>query len=663
MLDQPSLVKTLDSLPLNSGSASPAQPMNSSPSHSPSRLPVILGISLVVIVVIAVGLYLAVISPLKGVLASVRQVQASAMAISPLIKSQDLPAVQQQLAKVKTDLAATQSQFRRLSWMNVVPVARNYYHDGLAGFSAGADLISAGEISVDAIAPYADVIGLKGLATTGNGGQTAQDRINFIVNTLDKLQPQLDNIGQKLASAQASLDTIDPNRYPEEFRGIKVKSQLTEGINLVNQVSELVNNAKPLLSSAPYILGVDSPRKYLVLFQNDAEIRATGGFLTGYAVISVNKGKISTLQSDDIYKLDEKFPKKIPAPQPILKYMPLVPYWYLRDQNLSPDFRVSMETFMPNYKLTGSPDVDGVIAVDTQLLVDLLKVTGPIGVPNLGTFTADNDPRCNCPQVFYELQLLAGGEAPVVWDSVSGKIVSAPANYLNRKAFLGPMMYSILANVMAQPKSKMPLLFNTIFQNIQAKHVLLYYFDPKAETAAESFNIAGRVRDYTGDYLLVVDTNFAGAKTNIWVTYKADQKVEIAGDGSVTKTLTLTYSNPQTTAVQITQARNLNGLFRDWLRIYVPKGSQLIDGKGFESGQTTSEDLGKTVLEGFFTLAPGNTHQITLTYKLPFKATSPYKLLIQKQGGSKIFSYNLTLNGRTKPEVLLSGDTELSFPY
>lgn len=656
MKDSSPLIKNLDNLPLDPDS--PPAPVSST-----RRLPKIALIVFLVLFVLVVGSYFAVVVPLRDVAGSMTQTRTDGQALASLLKSQDLPGIKQQMEKIQADLAVSQTKFARLSWLQVVPVARNYYHDGVAGFSAGRDLISAGQLAVDAIAPYADVIGLKALSTTGNGGQTAQDRITFIVNTLDKLQPQLDSIGKKLASAQTSLDTIDPKRYPEEIKGVKIRSQLTAGINMVNQTSMLINDAKPLLASAPYILGIDSPRKYLVLFQNDAEIRGTGGFLTGYAVIDVAKGKISTVQSDDIYKLDEKFPKKIPAPAPILKYMPLVPYWYLRDQNMSPDFRVSMQTFLPNYQLTNSPEVDGIIAVDTQFLVDLLKVTGPIGVSGLGTFNADTDPRCNCPQVFYELQLLAGGEEPVVWDSVSGKIVKAPANYGNRKAFLGPMMYSVLTNVMAQPKGKVPLLVNTIFQDVQSKHILMYFLDPKSQTAAESFNIAGRVRDTDGDYLLVVDTNFAGAKTNIWVTYKADQKIEISGDGTVTKTLTLTYSNPQTTAVQITKARNLNGMFRDWVRVYVPKGSQLVEAKGYELGQATSEDLNKTVFEGFFTLAPGNTRQISLKYKLPFKAKSPYKLLVQKQGGSKSFPFTLSINGSSRPETLLTGDTEVSYPY
>ena len=70
--------------------------------------------------------------------------------------------------------------------------------------------------------------------------------------------------------------------------------------------------------------------------------------------------------------------------------------------NLSPDFQVSMNTFLENYgKVEDKKKIDAVIAIDTKVLVDLLKVLGPIGVAEWGNFSAENDPRCDCPQVFY----------------------------------------------------------------------------------------------------------------------------------------------------------------------------------------------------------------------------------------------------------------------
>lgn len=625
---------------------------------------ILLGLGIFVVLLIVFG-YLFVGRPVLALMSSGRKLKSDAMSMSAVAKSQDLPAIKKQLVLIKSDTTAFQSDFSKLAWMKIVPVASNYYNDGDHGLKAANDLIDAGEIAVDAIAPYADVIGLKGLATTGDGAKTAQDRIGFIVETLDKIKPQLSNIGEKLAAAQAEVDKIDPARYPEEYKGIKVRTQITEGKIVLDKASALVNNAKPLLEAAPYMMGKDSPRKYLVIFENDAELRPTGGFMTGYAIIQVSKGKISTLESNDIYTLDEKFPKRITAPQPILKYMPNVPYWYLRDQNLSPDFKVSMDTFYPNYLLTKSQSVDGIIAVDTNVLVDLMKITGPIGVPGYGNFSPATDARCDCPNVFYQLQVLVGSEEPVIWDSITGKIIKAPANYGNRKGFLGPVMYSILANVMAQPKTKFPDMFNALISSIDGKHVQFYFIDPKIQTAVESFNMAGRVTNTTEpeDYFMIVDTNFSGAKTNIWVKNKVDQQVAVAGDGTVTKTVTITYTNPEPGSVQIDSGRKLNGLFRDWVRVYVPKGSKLIEAKGYETGQTTSEDLGKTTFEGFFSLAPLNLKTISLKYTLPFKIKSPYKILVQKQAGTKDFVYNFKINGHAQPESILSADKEFDFAY
>jgi len=632
-------------------------------SHRKRRLTKVL---LVIAGIVGVGVlisYFAVVAPVKRIMVSARKVEATAKGVTPFLKAQDLAGTKDHLGKVKADLDVLKSDLNRLSWTKVVPVARDYYLDGERGLIAADEMLKAGGVAIDAITPYADIIGLKGVGSTGDGAKTAQDRINFIINTLDKIKPSLSDIGSHLEAARVQMDQINPSRYPEEFRGIKLRSQLTQGIALIDQASTLVNDAKPLLESAPYMLGLDSPRRYLVIFQNDAELRPTGGFMTAYAVLSIDKGKISTIHSDDIYALDAKFTKRIPAPEPIKKYLPLVPYWNLRDQNLSPDLKTSMETFFPNYQLTKSPAVDGVFTVDTQVLVDLLKITGPIGVSGFGNFSAETDKRCNCPQVFYELELFADVEGAVVWDA-SGKIISAPKNYGARKSFIGPMMHSVLANTMAQPKEKMVELFNTGMRLIQAKHIQFYFpGNPTVQAAVESFNMAGRVREFEGDYLLVVDTNFAGAKTNAWVEYTSDQKVEIASDGTVTKTLTLVYKNPQRHFEDPTTKLKLNGIFRDWLRVYVPKGSELIEAKGFESGQAAGEDLGKTVFEGFFTLTPQNNRTVSLKYKLPFKVKSPYRLLIQKQAGSKDFPHTISVNGRNQPEIILVSDKEISVAY
>jgi hypothetical protein len=622
-----------------------------------------LGVIVCLLVAAALAGYFLVYRPGKRLMASVQGMQTVGNEMVASLKSQDLTQINAQLDKAKSQFGTIETDFQTFSWAKNLPIAKNYYADGERGITAGKEVLAVAEISLDAITPYADIIGLKGISSSGDGAKTTEDRIYFIINTLEKLQPQLESIGQHLETAKTQMDQIDPARYPEEIRGIAVRQMLTQAISLLDQAASLTNDARPLLESAPYMLGMDSPRKYLMIMQNDAELRPTGGFMTAYALVSISKGRFTILDSDDIYALDNKFTKKITAPAPILKYLPKVPYWNLRDMNLSPDLKVSMDTFYENYLTTRSPKVDGIITIDTQVMVDLLKITGKIGVPGYGNFSADIDPVCNCPQAFYALELYADVEGPVVWDSVSGRIIAAPENYGQRKSFIGPMAYSILTNVMAQPKTKMVDLFKTAINLIAEKHVQFYFTSAARQTAVESFNMAGRVREYPGDYLFVVDTNFAGAKTNTWVTYSADLKADVNANGTVTNTLTLTYKNPQEYFVDAKTNLKLNGIFRDWLRVYLPAGSQLIEAKGFESGQATGTDLGKTVVEGFFTVAPLNNKPIVIKYTSGYRAASPYRLLIQKQAGTKNFPYKVTVNNKTQPEIILDADKEISVSY
>jgi hypothetical protein len=418
--------------------------------------------------------------------------------------------------------------------------------------------------------------------------------------------------------------------------------------------AQSLSQFQPIIKLLPDLLGNPDPKKYLIMFQNDAELRPTGGFLTAYATMKITKGKIEPGISEDIYTLDAGFKRKVPAPEPILKYLPLVYNWNLRDMNLSPDFKDSMDTFTGYMKeSSAAPEFDALIAIDTEVPVRILKVLGPIGVPGFGgKFTADIDPRCDCPQVIYELE----------------NIITRPTYEIRegRKSILGPLMNSMLANMMGSPKAKWAEFFNIFTESIREKHLLMYFKDPNKQNAVEVLGAAGRINDYLGDYLHINDTNFAGAKSNMFINQEVEQVISIGDDGSITKKLTLTYKNPRPGDNCNLEAGKLclNGLLRDWQRIYVPKGSVLKAARGYELDMTTTEDFGKTVFEGFFTLSPQSVKKLEVEYTVPAGTISgdEYKLLIQKQPGTKDIKTTIQL-GSTKSKVYnLDSDQEIILP-
>ena len=194
----------------------------------------------------------------------------------------------------------------------------------------------------------------------------------------------------------------------------------------------------------------------------------------------------------------------------------------------------------------------------------------------------------------------------------------------------------------------------------------MYFFDQEAQKAAENFNAAGRIEEYDGDYLHINDCNFAAAKSNMFIKESIFQKIEITQDGTVTKTLTIDYKNPQPPSDCNLEKGELclNGPYRDWFRVYTPLGSELVEVSGSEVEVETKEELGKTVFEGFFgdkhPLRPLGSAKVILKYKLPFKVQKGkgYRLLIQKQPGTYGYDYSLELNGQ-RQEFTLTTDKEI----
>jgi hypothetical protein len=562
--------------------------------------------------------------------ASLESAKTHALAAYAGLKTQNLDIAKTELDQAKNEIGTAQSTYSTLKWLQFTPLAW-HYKDGNHAFAAVTAGIEAGQTVIAAIEPYADVIGFKGQGSFVGG--TAEDRIVKIIETVDKINPSLDTVTAKLTTVTQELNAINPKRYPWiTIQGQSVASLIATAQSKIAEGNAVLSEFRPAISVLPQIAGLNESKKYLVLFQNDAELRPTGGFMTAYAVLKIDKGKITPEKSSDIYDLDDKFKKKIDPPA-IVKKLLKVSTWHLRDMNLSPDFKESMNQFVTYYnELPGESKVDGVITVDTQVLSELVKVLGPIEVPGFGTFSAENDARCNCPQVIYTLEEIADRPTYTI--------------KTDRKAILGPMMQTILVKAYGAPKQVWPSLFTTIWNSINQKHMLMYFFNEDFQNAVENVNVAGRIKTYDGDYLHINDSNFGGAKSNMYVTQTVDQEVVKEGN-YYTKTITISYKNPRKGDNCNLEAGKLclNGKMPNWTRIYLPKDAEVGEVLGFDNDTVKqSEDLGKKVVEGYFELNPESQVKIKLTVKVPVK-TADYRLFIQKQPGTKNSDYTVKLNG------------------
>lgn len=606
---------------------------------------------LAAIVILLIVFILLVIFPAKDIYNSAQKTARVAKETAGYLKSQDLANTQSKLKELHDNLGTLKNDVNKLSYIRIIPFIGNYESDAQHMVNAGIAGVEGAQITVDTLIPYADLLGLKGKSTFSAG--SADDRIKLAVETLDKVTPKLSDISDKIAIAGNELAQVDPQRYPERIGTTSVKSNLQSAKNIFADTAQLFVNAQPLLRKLPDLLGAQQPKTYLVLFQNDKELRATGGFLTAYGLFKVDKGKMQVIQAEDIYKLDAQQVKQLPAPAPILKYHQNVFTFELRDSNLSPDYVTSMKEFESKLgELVPSfPKYDGIIAFDTHVLVSAIKVLGEFNIYGR-TFSAENDPRCDCPKAIYELEDYS----------------TKPVAYVReeRKDIISVLLYQIMQRSLGVSPSKYwGKLFQMFLDEAKEKHALFYFHDTSAQKGIEAINFAGRIMPSSGDYLHINNVNFAGAKSNLFVKSSVKEEINTQNDGSIQTTLTIDYKNPSPPSNCNLEAGQLclNGILRNWLRVYVPKGSTLLSFTGSEKDTVTYEDLGKTVFEGFLTVKPEGASQVKIVYKLPFQkpADGNYNLLVQKQPGTDQDLYTVYLNGRQVEQFPLLTDQKVSF--
>ena len=621
----------------------------------PKKLLIVLSCILGVLLVFS----LLLIAPLQKVYTDAKLTFAQVKTTVDAIKKQDIALASAELDKTKESLSKTQKSLDGLSYLKFIPLVNLYYNDAQHLIKAGNYGLNAARVLVDSVEPYADVLGLKGQGGSFVGG-TASQRIETAVTTMGKITPHIDDIAKHMEDAREEIDQVDPNHYPPIFGGEKVRDGLLQVRQLVDDGVIFVNDARPLIKILPSLLGDPTEKKYLVIFQNDKELRPTGGFITAYAIFRIEKGILHVDRSDDIYNLDNAISGKPPAPEPIKKYLANVPVLHLRDSNLSPDFIESMKTFNSLYeKVRGSVKVDGIIALDTNVLVSTIKILDDEVYAGGVRFTSKEDPRCDCPQVIYELERLISTPK-----SVDLKVTTLAAVQAQRKDLIGTLLYAIMDKALkSSPKLYWGPLFQDMLTQVQQKHVMFYIYNKDAQSGIESLNAAGRIRPFEGDYLHINQANFGGAKSNLFIEEAVNQNYEIEGDGSIKKTITINYKNPHAPSDCNLERGNLciNAVLRDWIRVYVPEGSKLIDSKGSEVKITSYEELGKTVFEGFLTVRPKGSATFTISYTLPFKVSNGVlPLLIQKQPGTSGNDYTIEVRSGKVDSFKLLTDRELS---
>lgn len=147
--------------------------------------------------------------------------------------------------------------------------------------------------------------------------------------------------------------------------------------NIIPIIKELTSHAENLITNL-----AQKKTHWLFLLQNSDEIRATGGFMGSYVIISFENGVVGDLIVEDIYDADGQFTGYVQAPPGVEEYLSSQKGLRLPDANWSPDFPTSAEAVLQFFALGKKRDISFVTALTSNFVSDIVAITGPLILPD-----------------------------------------------------------------------------------------------------------------------------------------------------------------------------------------------------------------------------------------------------------------------------------------
>ncbi len=480
-----------------------------------------------------------------------------------------------------------------------LPQTRDAYRSSVALLDAGTQATKAGRLVTEGVQ---EALSMQ--------VRYPIERITTLQTYIDAAIPTLQKARQRMTEVKDEvLPTAERDRVAQARTAIEGGSQALEDISSTLRFARL-------------LMGESREQTYLLVFQNQAELRPSGGFMGSVAELMIDRGNIDQVfvPGGGPYDLRSQLKSRVVAPQPLHL---VNPRWEFQDANWFPDFAATAQKIGWFWSDGGQSTLDGVISVNASLLEPLLRFTGPVTLPEYGkTFTADT--------IQFELQK----SVELEYDKDENK----------PKKIIGDLFPVLLERLQKAPPEDMLKLVSILDEALRKKDVQMWFRDPLLQAYGEQFGWAGRIKPTTGDALSVIEANIGGQKTDAVIREDVDQQVQILPDGHIETTVTLDRTHDGKQGELFRGANNV-----EYVRLYVPLGSELLSVEGVRPPTTTAykgtlpEDLPDKDLENYVNLAqvgpggtditqefgrtafgvwvqlrPGETSRTTFRYRLPF---------------------------------------------
>ncbi len=463
-----------------------------------------------------------------------------------------------------------------------------------------------------------------------NQSRKIESEVEFLYNDVLLTKSLTDNASeQNIILAKKILSKIDFERF----------------INLISE-------CRILAANAPELLGQDKSKTYLVLFENNMELRPTGGFIGSFGLLTFDSGRLTDLTVNDVYSADGQLNGHVEPPAPIKNYLGEANWWF-RDSNWDPDFPTSAKRAEWFLDKEISKQVDGVVAVDLFPIKEMLKNTGPI-------FLSD-----------YNLDITSDN----LYEKTQSEVDSSffPGTH-NKASFLTALSRSLLADFSSLKTNQKVDMLRTFYASLDERHIQVYLHENVSQDAFSALGWDGAVATPTcgtscyADLVGVVEANVGDNKTNYFIQRNINLDVTL-GASEINHKLTLSLKNPANPAL------GPSGRYKAYVRILVPDDASTVSVISYNAGvqETLSPELtevrGHIEIGVLVDLLAGGDKNIEFSWTSGSEETTHlanYGLYIRKQAGTDSDPINIIIEGggtQSNPDPRFALTREGSYSY
>jgi hypothetical protein len=380
----------------------------------------------------------------------------------------------------------------------------------------------------------------------------------------------------------------------------------------VDQLHASAKTSARLVEVVGPIFGADEPRRYLVILINNAELRGTGGILSGLGTLEANDGALELGDFNYFGDLVDDPPRRVPAPEDFearfSRYFANSTEWV--NVTASPDVPDVALVASRLYELKTGIETDGAIVIDPRGIAALMPADAELAAPRgLGTLSKEELPRF----IYSDSYALIDDQ-----DQRRNAVLKVGSAAFDEAIKSGLGSRQALADAA---------------DAVGGEHIRVVSFERAEQQALNDAGISGELTPDTNDSVFITVQNLGADKLDYWMHRSVAHACDVASS-ALARCFTeveLTNNAPTGLPPYVVQPKPVYALYRGFVEVYVPKAATLtaveLNGKAAQFYEEHEES--RTALGMYFSTRRGETSTVTVGYELPLD--DPYSLTVTPQ--------------------------------